>query len=95
MAAAGAIWFLTEINNEIFVDIHAAVFDITVDHQHDTALCTNFWVELVVPGREQRGRDIKPFAIKRELKHLRAARHFDTVDLGRFAQKSAHPDLPG
>ena len=50
MAAAGAIWFLTEINNEIFVDIHVAVFDITVYHQHDTALCANFWVELVVPG---------------------------------------------
>ena len=50
MATAGAIWFLTKINNEIFVDIHAAVFDITVDHQHDTALCANFWVELVVTG---------------------------------------------
>ena len=94
MAAAGTVWFLTEINNKIFVDFHTAIFDITVDHQHHPALGANFRIELIVPSREERGSDIKPFAIKRKLIHLRSACYFDTVDFGCFTQKPPHPDLP-
>ena len=56
-------------------------------------LRADLWVELVVPRREQRGRDIEPLAIKRELIHLRPAGDFDAVDLGRFAQQ-ALPSTP-
>ena len=93
MAAAGTVWFLAEINNKIFVDFHTTVFDITVDHQHHTALGANFWIKLIVPGREERGGDVKPLAVEGELDHLRAPGDLAAVHHRRPAQEAAHPDL--
>ena len=89
------MWFFAEINEEVFVDFHAAVFRVTIDHHHAAAIFSNLWVELIVPSGEQRGGDIEAFAVERELDHLRPTGDLTTVDFRRFAKQATHPDLAG
>src|SRR3954468_15190096 len=70
VAAGGAVRFLPEVDEEVRVDRHAAVLGVAIDHQHAAAVVPDIGIELVVPGREQGGGDVEPFAVERELDHL-------------------------
>ena len=93
MAPTGPIWLIPKINYEIRVDGHTTIFWITVDHHHDAALIPNLWIKLIIPCTEQRGRDIEALSIKRELEHLRATGHINTIHHWSLTQQAAHPNL--
>src|SRR3954454_8362560 len=52
VTAGGAVRLLPEVDEEIWVDRHAPVLDIAVDHQHAAAVLLDVRIELIVPGRE-------------------------------------------
>ena len=64
MASAWPVRFFPEIDNEVPVDLHAAIHRIAVDLHHDPAFGADLGVELVVPSREKAGGDIEPFRDK-------------------------------
>src|SRR5262249_52579195 len=95
VAAGGSVRLLAEVNEEVLVDLHAARLGIAVDHHHAAAVLADLGIELVVPGGEQRGRDVEPLAVERELYHLWAAGDLVAVDDWGSAEQAAHPDLAG
>src|SRR5262249_2056769 len=95
VTAAWSIRLLAEIDDKPGIDLHSAVFRVAIDHQHAPAIGADLGIELIVPGREQRGRHIETLAVEAELNHLRPAGDLDAVDLGRLAEKTTHPHLPG
>src|SRR5688572_19565830 len=95
MTAGRTVRLLAEIDEEIRVDRHAPAGGVAVDHQHAAAVLPDVRVELVVPRGEQRGRDVEPLAVERELDHLRPAGDAPAVDDGGSVQQAAHPDLAG
>src|SRR4029079_17894838 len=95
MAAGGSVRLLAEVNKEALFDLHASLCGVAVDHHHAAAVRADLGIELVVPGGEQRGRDIEPLAVERELDHLRAAGDLAAVDDGGPAEQATHPDLAG
>ena len=86
MTATGPVRFLTEIDHEVLVDLHAAVFRVAVDHHHDPALGADFRIELVVPNAVKRTGDIKSLSIAAELQQR-------GLGLNVFAALAQHPGL--
>ena len=80
MTSRWSVGLIAKVNDEIFIDHHAAVFVITIYHQHNASLVTYVRVELIVPGGKKRSCHIEAFAIEALLYHLRAARYIHSIN---------------
>ena len=52
VAARGTVGLLSEVDDKVRVDAHAAALGVAVDHVHLPAFVFHAWVELVVPAGE-------------------------------------------
>src|SRR3954452_1172305 len=86
VGASGAGGAVVEVDEEIAVDLHAAVGR-AVDSEQPGA---QLGVELVVPGRVQRVGDVEPAPVQRQLDHLRPAVEVAAGAVG-FAEEATEP----
>src|SRR5690606_7473092 len=62
-----------EVDEEVLGQAEPAALHVDVEAHHVRALPADLGVELLVPGRQQRVRDVEAPAVERELQHLRPA----------------------
>src|SRR3954468_1635182 len=87
VGAGGAGGAVVEVDEEVVVDLHPTVGR-AVDSQQPGA---QPGVELVVPGRVQRGGDLEPEAVQGELEHLRPAVQL-SAGVAWLAEHAAEPE---
>ena len=68
MGKHGTVGLSAKVNQEIVIELHSSIFGVNINDEHHGALVAHLWVELLVPGSEERCGDVEPLAVQTQLR---------------------------